>query len=194
MTHDEKLALFESNTGLVHKITNSSRYFYSCVTAREDLNQEGMAALWIAVNNFDSKRKIKFSTFAYHIIKNRIYNYYDRRTCHYKNLPNNHVPIYSVLKPFNDEDGKSNYHEYLAHNLKAKNNDYSSVFNILTSFFSGEDLDIMIDCYRGYKAIELHKKYGHKGQSNFYYRLKELKKTLKNYYLKEGLNGCRKAI
>jgi RNA polymerase sigma factor (sigma-70 family) len=40
----------------------------------EDLIQEGLIALWEAHSKFDQKRNVKFTTFATHLIRNRILN------------------------------------------------------------------------------------------------------------------------
>lgn len=50
--------------------------------SRQDLNQEGLIALYEAYKSYDKKSGVKFSTFAYMVIKRKLNKYY--RSCIYR--------------------------------------------------------------------------------------------------------------
>lgn len=72
MTKDK---LIEDNIGLVYHIVD--RYFKNSFyyISREDLVGEGLVALVESVNSFDENKGSKFSTYAYHCVKNHLINY-----------------------------------------------------------------------------------------------------------------------
>ena len=71
LTHEEskELELLEKHKGLVKFVV---RGFRNCGINEQDLFQEGLIALFKAVQTFKAENNIKFETYASRVIKNRL--------------------------------------------------------------------------------------------------------------------------
>ena len=199
----DKEAYFHANLGLVYKLIKHPRYLDSCVTSREDLAQEGMMAMWDAINSYDfnNKYKTKLSSYVCDVIHNRLHNYYMKRTNHYRNLPNNNISIHKEVYYGDDKVVKDRlmdliFFEKQKINVIAQIND---IKRLLQRLYKGKDILIMYDfAIENMLATEIYRKYKHNfidwRYDKFTRYFNKLKNTLRNYYLKEGLNGCRKNI
>lgn len=194
-------SLFNNNTKLIYKFVNSPKYLNSVVTGKDDMMQEGMIGLWNAALNFNPKKKIKFSTFASNCIKNRLYNYYDRKTDHYRNLPGNHISIHHSIGNFKEEfDSNSNQLlDYLIIKNKISSSDkmqqIKDIYRVLLLLYKDVELAIMIDwAIKGKNTNELYRDYSQHARFNkitryrFWVYLKKIIYKIKKYYVQERIN------
>ena len=79
LTKQERDKMILDNIGLVYKISGKYKKLNSNIDL-DDLNQEGYVALIKAVDNFDTNKDIKFSTFAYTYIDYYIRNFISKQS------------------------------------------------------------------------------------------------------------------
>jgi RNA polymerase sporulation-specific sigma factor len=86
-----------------NRVRNILRRYKIYSFEREDLIQEGMIGLFQAIENYDKKRGVKFSTYANVCIKNRIINALNLSWQHRKNIDEDQdiEEIVSVNNPEN---------------------------------------------------------------------------------------------
>ena len=79
MTKKEKNKLAEENLGLVYAVVNR-KFLYTEITEieRENYIEEGMIGLVRAINTFNPKRGVKFSSYAFVCIEHEILRYINK--------------------------------------------------------------------------------------------------------------------
>lgn len=72
MTEDQ---IIKDNEGLIYTNLYKLGFWYRYPNHREDMMQEGRMALMKAARTFDPDANVKFSTYAYTLVRNAIYDY-----------------------------------------------------------------------------------------------------------------------
>jgi len=97
LSRKEKEQLFRNNMALAYSFAN--RYPQE---EREDLAQEGLAALWKAIDSYDETRGMPFSTYAAYIIRRDIGTYRGRKSNRMEALEGEYIdniePLHSGRK------------------------------------------------------------------------------------------------
>ena len=140
--------LLEIHHKLIYSIINSfNRNVGDYKLHEDDLFQEGSIALYDAVFSYDSKFKVKFSSYAYNIIRNRILN-----------VARNEFRIYYKEKYSTDNYGFCDRSLHLAvreNKTHLKNNKYNEILDGVMNNLSKQDQMIinMRKNDRSYKEI-----------------------------------------
>lgn len=126
---EDKDMIIKQNIGLVKKCAGKfkNKYCY------DDLVQEGLIALFLASNNFDESKGVKFSTFATIYIINSIKRFLDinQRTIR---IPINKIKIlnsyfYLYKNIINDNHNYKNKYSFFAKKLNIKETDLINLIN-----------------------------------------------------------------
>ena len=102
-----------NNLGLVHSVINN--YTYSGIPA-EDLQQEGVCGLLIAIDKYDYTKGFKFSTYSMHWIKQAIGRYVmnNGRTIRMPvHILEKYSMIHRCIEKYNNEYGEEPPVEYI---------------------------------------------------------------------------------
>ncbi len=77
-------------------VISVARQYFLVGAGDEDLIQEGMIALYRAIDAYDVSSKVPFSAFAYSCVRNRIIDVVKSANCDKHKALNNYVSIYDV--------------------------------------------------------------------------------------------------
>jgi RNA polymerase sporulation-specific sigma factor len=111
LTDDELLSIIKKDKNAENefykryknRVMNILRKYRIYLLEREDLIQEGMIGLFQAIENYDKKRGVKFSTYANVCIKNRILNALNFFWQHRKNIDED-KDIEDIVSVYNPEN------------------------------------------------------------------------------------------
>lgn len=148
--------LVKANLKLVHKQANNFRKKMPIGQDYEDIVQDGLAGLMIAVRKYDPKRNNKFSTVAYHWIKQSIIRESNKKA-RLVRLPENRINDYThlnrmVSKLDQDNMSKKEIDSYILDNTDLKKKD---LINIMGAAMQHTSLNKVVgDAENGKELID----------------------------------------
>lgn len=152
--------IINENMGLVYKVIQ--RNYYNVISVygddiKEDMAQVGMYSLCKAKDKFDKNKGIKFSTFAYNIIKNDLHNFVTKDLHKYHNY--DMVCSYDVAMD-NDEDKSTDYMDLLGEFDDYSYIDSKSLISYIKQNYDERIIQILLMKSNGFTLREIGEKLG----------------------------------